>query len=150
MSIDALAEALLSANRKGLFRWKPIFKAYANVSADELRDLEREIGMPIPIPLRDWLLAVGYGDIDDVLSFRRAWIETLEKGQLKGGARFAQDELGNFYAFDASGCIYFLSRSEAGFALISKDFLAFTEELVRRDYKLIEWINTLNLEHYEW
>ncbi|MHA6885355.1 hypothetical protein [Ralstonia pseudosolanacearum] len=150
MNIDTFAKTVLSASRKGLFRRRSVFKAYARVLPDELRSLERKIGIPVPIYLCDWLLAVGYGDIDEGLSFRKEWFAPIEKGQLKGGARFAQDILGNFYAFDSSGRIYFLSRSEPVFAAMSKDFLEFVGELIRRDYKLGEWIDTLETQGYEW
>ncbi|MFD2424764.1 hypothetical protein ACFSUI_12410 [Ralstonia solanacearum] len=96
---------------------------------DELRSLETKIGIPVPTYLCDWLLTVGYGDIDEELSFREEWFAPIEKGQLKGGARFAQDILGNFYAFDSSGRIYFLSRSEPVFAAMSKDFLSLSGSL---------------------
>ena len=106
--------------------------------------------MPLPNDLRSWLLALGYGDIDEELSFRREWVARIESGQLKGGVRFAQDILGNFYAFDSNGRIFFLSRSEPVFAAISKGFLEFIDELVRRDYKLVDWVNTLETQKYEW
>lgn len=133
-----------------MFRRRPVFQAYASVSPTELDDLERKVGISIPASLREWLLAVGYGDIDGELSFRWDWFEPVESGPLKGGVRFAQDILGNFCAFDASGRIYFLSRSEPVFALMSKDFAEFLEELVRRDYQLEAWIDTLKTEPYDW
>jgi hypothetical protein len=150
MSIDELAKTLLSASRKGLFKRKPVFKAHAAVSLDELERLEQKVGLPVPASLHDWLLAVGYGDIDEELSFREEWFAPIEKGQLKGGARFAQDVLGNFYAFDSSGCIYFLSRSEPVFAVMAKGFPEFLGELVRRDYKLGAWVDALETQRYEW
>jgi hypothetical protein len=149
-NINDLAKTLLSANRKGLIRSKPIFKPYAATSADELSHIQEDIGTPIPNELRDWLLAIGYGDIDDELSFRKDWLVKIESGQLKGSARFAQDVLGNFYGFDSSGRIFYLCRSEPVFAEVSKDFLEFINELVRRDYKLVDWINTLETQRYEW
>lgn len=150
LKIDELAKAVLLANRKGFLRKKSIFKPYATTSSGELSDLEGEIGISLPNDLREWLLAVGYGDIDEELSFRREWIASIENGQLKGGARFAQDILGNFYAFDSNGCIYYLSRSQPVFAAISKDFLEFIDELIRRDYKLVDWMDALETQRYEW
>jgi hypothetical protein len=150
LDFDTLAKTVLSASRKGLLRKKPVFKPHAATSSAELSKLEADIGAPLPNDLRNWLLAVGYGDIDEELSFRREWLASIESGQLKGGARFAQDILGNFYAFDASGQIFFLSRAEPVFAAMSKGFLEFIEELVRRDYKLVDWVNTLEIQKYEW
>ena len=150
LEVDELAKTVLSASRKGLLRRRPIFKPHAAASPEGLRKLEEEIGTPLPNDLRGWLLAVGYGDIDEELSFRREWLASIENGHLKGGARFAQDILGNFYAFDSSGRIFFLSRSEPVFAAMSKGFLEFIEELVRRDYKIADWVNTLETQKYDW
>jgi hypothetical protein len=150
LHVDELAKTVLSASRKGLLRKKPIFKPHAATSADELSKLEEEIGTPLPSGLRNWLLAVGYGDIDEELSFRRDWLASIESGPLKGSARFAQDILGNFYAFDSGGRIVYLCRSEPVFAVMSNDFLEFIDELIRRDYKLVDWVNTLETQKYEW
>lgn len=149
-NIDTLIETVLSATRKRLFRHRPVFNAHAIVSPDGLRSVEEKIGVPIPVSLRAWLLAVGYGDVDEEISFREEWFAPIDRGQLKGGVRFAQDLLGNFYAFDSSGRIYFLSRSEPVFAAISNDFLEFIEELVRRDYKIGEWIDAVETKRYDW
>jgi len=150
MNINTLAQTMLSGSRKGFFRKKPIFSAHEKVSPSELSALEKIILIQIPVDLRDWLLAVGYGDINEEISFREEWFTAIERGQLKGGAIFAQDILGNFYAFNPLGRIYYLSRSAPVFAAIAKDFFDFVEELIRRDYKLVDWINTLETQRYEW
>ena len=150
MNIDELAKTVLSASRKEMFRRKPLFEAHAAVLFDELEELERKIDAPLPASLRAWLLAVGYGDVDGKLSFREPWFAPIKTGQLKGGAIFAQDVLGNFYAFDSSGCIFFLSRSEPAFAAMSDSFTEFIGELVRRDYKLGAWTDALEVQRYAW
>ncbi len=43
-----------------------------------------------------------------------------------------------------------LPRFEHTFALVSDNFLGFMEELVRRDYELVDWMNTLKTEPYAW
>jgi len=148
--MDALAKTVLSARRKGLLGSKPVFKPHLATSSAELSKLEDEIGTSLPNDLCNWLLVLGYGDIDEELSFRREWMASIASGQLKGSARFAQDILGNFYAFDSGGHIFFLSRSEPVFAAMSKSFLEFIKELIRRDYKLINWVSTLETQRYEW
>jgi hypothetical protein len=150
LNVDTLATTVLSASRKSLLRKKPVFKPHEATSSVEVCKLEGDIGTPLPNDLRSWLLVVGYGDIDDELSFRREWFARIESGQLKGNARFAQDILGNFYAFDTNGHIFFLSRTEQVFAAMSKGFLEFIEELVHRDYKLVDWVNSLETQKYEW
>jgi hypothetical protein len=150
LEIDGSVKAVLAASRKGLLRRKPVFKSYATTSSGELSEVEEKISIPLPNDLRNWLLALGYGDIDEELSFRREWFAGIESGQLNGGARFAQDILGNFYAFDSSGRVFYLSRSQSVFAAMSKGFMEFIDELIRRDYKLVDWVNTLETQRYEW
>jgi len=150
LEINTLAKTVLSGSRKGMFRSKPIFKRYAATSFDELSKLEEQIGISLPNDLRDWLVVVGYGDIDEELSFRRDWIARIDSGQLKGGAQFAQDVLGNLYAFDSNGHIFYLCRSEPVFAAMSKGFAEFIGELAKRDYKLVDWVNMLETQQYDW
>jgi len=150
MSIDKLAKTLLSSRRKGLFSRKPIFERYAKVSHADLTHLEEKVGLPIPAPLRGWLLEVGYGDINEDMSFREEWFATIEAGQLSGGAIFARDVLGNFYAFDVRGQIYFVSRHEAVFSKMSEDFSGFIEELTLRNYDLTAWVDDLKTQEYHW
>ena len=150
MEIRALAKTVLSARRKSLFRQKVIFRAHRKVLPSEITSLEARIGVSLPKDLQDWLLEVGYGDINDELSFREEWIATIDSGTLKGGARFAQDILGNFYAFDSFGKIYYLSRSEPVFAIIATSFVEFVSELIHHNYELIDWSNKLVTQKYEW
>ena len=148
--IAELAKTVLSARRKVFFQQKPIFEAYQSLAPGELDALARKIGAPIPDDLQVWLLATGYGDVGGELSFRGDWIAPIEKGQLKGGVIFAQDILGNFYAFDVHGCIYYLSRSQPAFARMSEDFIEFIEALIDRDYRVIDWTETLVTQSYDW
>lgn len=148
--IDELTKIIVSVSRKGFLRRSPLFKPHEKISVDDLDALDRKIGTPIPNELRDWLFAVGYGDIDEEISFREEWFTAIESGQLKGGAIFAQDVLGNFYAFDSLGKIYYFPRSQSVFAIMSESFLKFIEEIIRRDYKLIDWGDSLETQPYEW
>jgi len=148
--IIELANTVRTASRKGFFRRKTIFNLYKGITPDGLSALDLKIGIRIPEDLRDWLLAVGYGDIDDELSFREEWFVPIVVGQLKGGVIFAQDILGNYYAFDLHGDIYYLSRSQRVFAKVSESFLMFIKELINRDYKLVNWVETLNTQTYDW
>jgi hypothetical protein len=151
MTIDMLAKTILSATKKGFFRPKPIFEAYAALSPDELIAVERDAGVTLPDELRRWLLTVGYGDVAEELSFRKEWLTSIRTGQLKGSIIFAQDIRGNFYAVDSlHGHIYYLSRSEPAFARLAESFLTFMEELIRREYKLIAWTDAIESHKYDW
>lgn len=113
--------------------------------------LEARVGRTLPASLKSWLTQVGFGDIDQSLSFRSEWVEPVQEGQLKGGLRFAQDELGNFYAFGPDSVrIVFFSRSEPAYAVIAPSLEAFLSELERRDFKIIDWVESLELEPYAW
>jgi hypothetical protein len=147
---DLLVKTVHSAARKGYFRRRRIFKPYRTASPGELDAVERKIGIVMPSDLRRWILTLGYGDIDGDLSFREGWFVAIKSGELKGGALFAQDTLGNFYGFDICGCIYFFSRSAPVFSKLSDSFSDFIEELVRRDYRILDWVDTLATQRYEW
>jgi hypothetical protein len=86
----------------------------------------------------------------DEISFREEWFAAIERGELSGGAIFAQDIQGNYYAFDSNGHVYFLSRSDRTFAEVSTDFRSFIEEIVRRDYKVVAWMNAVQTRPYNW
>lgn len=148
--IQTLATIALSTTRKGFFRSKPVLCGRSDVSQQHIRELEARLGVALPEPLQAWLLAVGYGNLDDELSLQCTWFAPIEKGELTGGAMFAQDILGNFYAFDSNGGIYFLSRSEPVVATVAKDFLEFMGELIRRDFKVVDWVDSLETRPYAW
>jgi hypothetical protein len=150
MELRELAETVSLARRKGMFRQRQVFAPYANTSASELQQMQVDLGRELPNAFNEWLLTLGFGDINEELSFRREWVAPIERGQLEGAVRFAQDIEGNFYAFDDRGRVYFLSRSEPVFALVAEDFPHFVEELVRRNYDLMEWIRSLSTEKYDW
>ncbi|WP_428573439.1 SMI1/KNR4 family protein [Ramlibacter sp.] len=148
--MEELAKSILSARRKGLFRTKRIFEPYSTPNSDDLRRIEAALPIPLPNELRTWLLLAGFGDIGEELSFREEWFAAIESGPLRGSTRFAQDILGNFYAFDLSGSIYYICRSEPKFAPLSNSFFEFIDELVRRDYHIVEWVSALDSQPYEW
>jgi len=147
----ALADRLLSARCKGWLRSGPVFEPYASVSPADIAALELRVGRAIPESLRSWLELVGFGDIDEALSFRAEWVQPVEFGRLKGGFRFAQDDGGNFYACAPSGdSVAFFPRSEPAYAMLSASFREFLEELEKRDYKVIEWTDSVERMPYEW
>jgi hypothetical protein len=148
--IEHLAKTLIAASRKSFFKKKPMFELYEQTSLSELNSLALQLGVELPSDLRWWLNALGYGDINEELSFRQDWFAIIETGQLKGGVRFAQDILGNFYAFDSSGVVYYLSRSEPVFAALSVNFQGFIRDLASRDFKVVDWVNSLETHRYEW
>jgi hypothetical protein len=147
---DELMKIVRLATRKAFFRRRRVFEPNRKASPDELVATERRIGIALPSDLRRWLLVLGYGNIDEEMSLQENWFVAIESGQLKGCSRFAQDILGNFYAFDSRGRIHVLSRSEPVFGINSESFFEFIEELVRRDYKLVDWVDTLATQRYEW
>lgn len=91
MELGDLMRTVQSATRRGLFRQKHVFELSRVASPGELTVIERKAGIALPSDLRCWLLTLGYGNIDEVLSFQETWFVAIELGQLKGGSLFAQD-----------------------------------------------------------
>jgi hypothetical protein len=148
--VQAFAERILKKTRKTWFHTRPVFEPFTPVSAAEVERIESAVGAPLPEDLKAWLLAVGYGDVDETMSFRYDWFHTIEQGQLSGAVIFAQDDLGNFYACSPNnGSIHFFERSASEYATVAPSFHAFMEELERRDFKLGEWMDGLSLLRYD-
>ena len=140
---------VLAAKQKHLLRWKPVFRLYQSTTEAELSTVEQQLGCKLPSDLREWLLQAGFGDINDDLAFRREWFRRDSEGPFAGLVFFAQDILGNFYAFEpSSGSITFISRTAPECGVISPSFASFMEELERREFKLIAWVDSFNLRPY--
>ncbi|MEK8035049.1 SMI1/KNR4 family protein [Ideonella sp. DXS29W] len=120
------------------------------MSEADIELVERHIETELPQDLKAWLLAVGYGDLDEALSFRSEWFKKVEQGELKGAVVFAQDELGNFYGFLASGAIVFFSRSAPEYAVLASGFASFMAELEARDFKVVQWAGSVPALPYAW
>jgi len=146
-----LAERLLASTRREWFRSKPVFEPYKPITEASLSELEHELNAKLPEDLKGWLVLVGYGDVNEDLSFRREWFKTVEQGVLAGAVIFAQDILGNFYTYlPSNGRIVFFSRSAPEYACVSPSFRAFMEELESRSYKILEWVESLPASPYNW
>lgn len=142
--MDEIVKTILAAKRKRFLRSRPVFERAAPVSEAELFRLATGLNFRFPLGLSRWLLRAGYGDIDETLSFREDQFSVVNEGPLNGLVLFAQDASGNHYAFNPEdGSIYFIKSAEQGVARISDDFAAFLQELIRRDYKLEEWVASL-------
>lgn len=146
-----ITERILHKTRSKWFRVRPIFEPFQPVDASEIERIEIKVGCALPHELKAWLLAVGYGDVDEVLSFRYEWFHVIDKGHLTGSVIFAQDNLGSFYAYSGeNGNIHYFERSSANYATVAPNFGVFMEQLEQRDFKLSEWMDTLELLPYEW
>jgi len=147
--MEPLFARILNARRKRFLGSKPLFEPYK--PATDIADVEAKIGTSLPEALAAWLAAAGYGDINDVLSFRSDWFNVIDRGELKGHVMFAQDILGNFYSFSpADGTIHFVCRSAPEYAFLAKHFGAFPEQLEQRNFQLEEWTDSLKAQRYEW
>lgn len=126
------AKRFIGETRKSWFRSRPLFVRHATVSSVDLDSIEQEVRASLPADLREWLLEAGFGDLNEQLSFRREWFRPVEQGHLCGAVLFAQDDLGNFYAYvPANGNIIYFCRSSP-------------------EFKLREWVDGLPTAPYCW
>lgn len=139
-------KTILAARRKALIKSKPVFHLFAPVKEMELFITAKKLDCKMQVGLCQWLRTAGYGDIDHTLSFRAEYFSVISAGALAGSITFANDEAGNAYAFKpGSGEIYFISAHENGYAQIAGSFETFMHELVKRDYNLPQWRESLKL-----
>lgn len=139
-------KTILSAKRKSFLTSKPIFHFHAPATEMDLFMTARRLDCKLMVGLCQWLRAAGYGDINDSLIFRDDYFSTISHGALSGYITFARDDAGNAYAFKPEdGGIYFVSAHEDGYAQIAKDFRAFLQELIDRNYNLPEWRESLTI-----
>jgi hypothetical protein len=79
------------------------------------------------------------------------WFKPVESGSLRGAVLFAQDILGDFLAFvPSNGSIVFFSRSAPEHSVLAANFGAFMQELERRDFKTMQWVESVAREPYAW
>ena len=148
--MQALTERILKRTRKKWLHTKPLFEPFKAAGPAEIQRIEQKVGAPLPEDLKAWLQRVGYGDVDETLSFRYDWFHTIHEGQLRGAVIFAQDDLGNFYAYSPKvDSIHYFARSSPEYATVAQSFSAFMEELEVRDFKLGEWMDSLALLPYD-
>lgn len=139
-------KTVLSAKRKYFLISKPVFHFFAPATEMNLFMTARKLDCKLAVGLCQWLRAAGYGDINETLIFRDEYFSAISHGALTGCVTFARDELGNAYAFKPSdGSIYYISRYESAYARMADDFRSFLHELIRRDYNLAQWRETLSL-----
>lgn len=143
--MDEIAKTILSAKRRRFLRSRPVFERYAPVSEAELFRLATGLNFKFALGLSKWLLLAGYGDIDETLSFREGCFSVIDGEPLCGLVSFAKDIIGNRYAFNPKdGGIYHISPPEQVATRMSDDFPSFLQELIRRDYQLQEWVDSIS------
>lgn len=137
-------KTILAAKRRSFLHSKPIFRFHAPAAEMDLFMTARKLNIKMTSGLSRWLRTAGYGDINETLQFRDDYFSLITAGALSGCVTFARDELGNTYAFSQKdGSIYFVDRHGEAYARMANDFLAFMEELIRRDYDLPHWREAL-------
>lgn len=143
-------DTVLSAKRKRFLSRKPIYQTSARASEMGLFRIARQLDCKLTLGLSKWLLEAGYGDIENSLSFREDWFCLVSHPPLPSLVAFAHDDADNIYAYDPKDdTIYFIAADNGGYARLSDDFQKFLEELIRRDYKVAEWRDSLQLDAFE-
>ncbi|MBI3902172.1 MAG: SMI1/KNR4 family protein [Nitrosomonadales bacterium] len=145
-NMDEIAKVILTAKRKRLFMSRPVYKFFAPpITEAELYRLAQELNVRFAVGFSRWLRLAGYGDVDGKLQFRRDFIFVIDWKPLAGCVVFAGDAVGNRYAFDPErGNIYHIRNPGRIVSRMADDFSFFMQELIRRDYQLYEWTESLS------
>ena len=149
MNEDDLIETILTGKRRRFLAKHPIYHTSSRATEMELFQIAQNLNCKLTPSLSKWLLTAGYGDIERSLSFRKDWFCLLSDGPLQSVVAFAHDDQDNIYAYDPEdGAIYFVSSSDKGYARLADDFCGFLQELIKRNYDLATWRNSLELQHH--
>ena len=142
-------QSLKLATRATWLGRTPVWRRHAPTSHEELRQVGLRMQIALPEALTQLLVELGFGDINEELSFRKEWLTKVQTGPLIGQLIFAQDDRGNFYTADPrSGAIHFLSRSTFGYCRLASDFSHFLEQAADREFRIVEWAETEPLVQY--
>lgn len=143
-------DTVLSAKRKRFLSRKPIYQTSARASEMGLFKVAQQLECKLTLGLSKWLLEAGYGDIDGNLSFREDWFCLVSHPPLSSLVAFAHDNLDNIYAYDPKDdVIYFIAADNSGYARLADDFCSFLNEMIKRDYDLLSWRDSLTLEKFD-
>lgn len=141
---------VLKSTKRKLFFEKRVFKPYEGCSIDLIREIEERIGFSIPADLAEWLLEMGFGDINEELCFRKNWFVPVLSGRLKGAAFFAQDLNGGFYAICPLGRVYYFTGFDLMYAFVANGFSEFMGILVEGGFEVLKFSDGLCLSKYDW
>jgi hypothetical protein len=144
-----LIDTILTGKRRRFLRSRPIYETTSRVTEMELLQIAQKLDCKMALGLSKWLLSAGYGNLEQSLSFHRDWFCLLDNGPLQGNVAFAHDDMNNIYAYDPRDSAIYFVNINGDYARLADDFTAFMQELVRRDYNLAEWRNSLTLQHHE-
>ncbi|HET7864753.1 MAG TPA: hypothetical protein VFL86_10155, partial [Burkholderiaceae bacterium] len=78
--MHVIAQRIRTKRRERWFRSRPLFRQFKPVGLADIERVEGKIGVSLPDDLKVWLLSVGYGDVDDTLSFRHDWFHAIDQG----------------------------------------------------------------------
>jgi hypothetical protein len=142
--IDQISRVILAARRKRFLFSRPVFNRFSSVSEAELFHLATRLDFKFIVDLSRWLLLAGYGEIDGELFFQESKFSIIDWEPLEGFVTFADGVSDRQFAFNPSnGSIYSVYPSNHAFVRIADNFPAFLQELIRHDYKLKGWMDTL-------
>ncbi len=147
--MSAPLQSLQVATRRTWRGARPVWQRHESTSVEELSQISLGLQLAIPEDLVQFLMELGFGDINEELSFRKEWLTTVQTGPLVGQLIFAQDDRGNFYTADPeSGAIHFLSRSEFKYCRLASHFNQFLEQAAAQEFKVVEWAEAQPLVRY--
>ena len=147
--IQHLANTYLAARRKRWFCSKPVVDDRMLVTAADLVALQARIDCTLPADMREWLTTVGFCTFNEELNFQANWFRRFGKGDLADAIIFAQDELGSHYGFlPSNGRVIYFARFEPYYAVLAESFQGFLQELQARNYRVVEWIDSISLLPY--
>lgn len=146
-------QAIKSAKKKKLL-WgeKNLYEPGISLNDSDLDELEKRYNFSFPLSIKQFLLGLGCGSINDLNIPHVDGIYPFDKenGIIEGYIAIATDILGNYIAFNPNGddseVIYYCSHDPVGFGLCSKNIITLTKDFVESGFDIMQVTDNVDLQ----
>lgn len=145
-------ETILSAKKSmGFFGERQLLESGKKLVAADLDKVEAKYDMRFPEDIREYLLALGSGNVNDYYIPHTHMIHPLDKqnGKISGFVVFSSDSAGNYFAYDPKSdesTIYYCSYDPLGYAPVANNIESLLKLLIASEYDINSITRRLKLD----
>ena len=143
-------QAIKSAKKKKfLFGEKNLYEPGEKLIESDLSSIEKEHDFVFPELIREFLLDLGCGTVNDLYIHHVNMIYPFDSnnGKIQGYVTFASDTSGNYFAFNPHGSdqevIYYCSHDPSGYGICANNMNKFLKDFISA------WDKVMNLDRFD-